>query len=131
MAPAIHTWTPLIATHAALAGVALVLGACLLFMRNKGQRAHRIGGWLWVLCMAAVAGVSFGIYGPSGYSWIHGLSVYTLISLVTGVVAARAHRVKAHRINMIALYVGALIIAGLFTLLPGRLIGQALWSWVG
>lgn len=36
----------------------------------------------------------------------------------------RAHRVRAHRSNMIALYVGALVITGLFTLLPGRLIGS-------
>jgi uncharacterized membrane protein len=30
---------------------------------------------------------------------------------------------------MIGLYAGALIIAGLFTLLPGRLIGQSLSVW--
>jgi uncharacterized membrane protein len=76
--------------------------------------------------MATVAGISFAIQRPEGYSWIHGLSVFTLVSLMTGVLAARTHRVKAHRINMIALYFGALVVTGLFTLLPGRLIGRAL-----
>jgi len=63
-----------------------------------------------------------------GFSWIHGLSVFTLVTLVTGVGFARAHQVQAHRRNMIALYIGALVITGLFTLLPGRLIGSALWG---
>lgn len=125
-----YTWTPVIVTHALAAGASVLLGGWLLSAR-KGHRGHRLLGWTWVLCMATVAGISFAIRGPNGFSWIHGLSVFTLVSLVTGVMAARAHRVKAHRSNMIALYVGALVITGLFTLLPGRLIGSAVWGWVG
>jgi uncharacterized membrane protein len=125
-----YAWTPVIVTHALAAFGAVLLGAALLRGR-KGHRAHRIGGWIWVLCMATVAGISFAIRGPGGFSWIHGLSVFTLVALTSGVVAARAHRVKAHRQTMISLYVGALVITGLFTLLPGRLLGSALWGWLG
>ncbi len=125
--PTAFTWTPVIIVHAALAVGALLLGAALLKGR-KGHRAHRIGGWLWVISMASVAGVSFAIYRPAGYSWIHGLSVFTLVTLVLGVSAARAHRVKQHRLTMISIYLGALVITGLFTLLPNRLIGHALWA---
>ena len=125
-----YTWTPVIVVHALTATGAVCLGGWLLWAR-KGHRAHRVGGWIWVLCMALVAGISFAIRGPGGYSWIHGLSVFTLVTLVTGVLAARAHRVQAHRKNMTALYAGALVIAGLFTLLPGRLLGSALWGWLG
>ncbi|MFN5882454.1 MAG: DUF2306 domain-containing protein [Burkholderiales bacterium] len=125
-----YTWSTVIIIHTIAASAAVLLGAWLLGAR-KGHRAHRIGGWLWVLCMATVAGLSFAIKRPEGYSWIHGLSVFTLITLLTGVLAARTHRVKAHRNNMIALYSGALIITGFFTLLPGRLIGRALWGWLG
>ena len=32
---------------------------------------------------------------------------------------------------MISMYVGALVVTGLFTLLPGRLIGGAVWGWLG
>jgi uncharacterized membrane protein len=120
-----YTWSAVIIIHTIAAGSAVLLGAWLLWAR-KGHRAHRVGGWLWVICMATVAGISFAIQRPEGYSWIHGLSVFTLVSLMTGVLAARTHRVKAHRINMIALYFGALVVTGLFTLLPGRLIGRAL-----
>jgi uncharacterized membrane protein len=124
-----YAWTHVIVIHTLAATVAAVLGAWLMWSR-KGHRAHRIGGWIWVLGMATVAGISFAIRRPEGFSWIHGLSAFTLFALVTGVMAARAHRVKAHRTNMIALYAGALIVTGLFTLLPGRLVGSALWGWV-
>lgn len=125
-----YTWSPVIVLHTSAAALAVVLGAWLLWAR-KGHRAHRIGGWIWVACMATVAGISFAIRRPDGFSWIHGLSVFTLVTLATGVAAARAHRVRAHRSNMIALYVGALVITGLFTLLPGRLIGDAVRGWLG
>lgn len=122
-----YSWTPVIVTHALLAATAVALGAGLLRGR-KGHLPHRIAGWIWVVCMAGVAGISFAIQGPKGYSWIHGLSVFTLFALVLGVWFARTHRVKAHRRQMIGLYIGALAITGLFTLLPGRLIGKALWG---
>jgi uncharacterized membrane protein len=127
MASPAYTWTPVIVTHALLAATAVVLGAGLLRGR-KGHLPHRVAGWIWVACMAGVAGISFAIHGPKGYSWIHGLSVFTLFALALGVWFARTHRVKAHRGQMIGLYIGALVITGLFTLLPGRLIGRVLWG---
>jgi uncharacterized membrane protein len=42
--------------------------------------------------------------------------------LVVGVVAARRHRVRAHAITMISIFAGALVIAGAFTLVPGRVM---------
>jgi uncharacterized membrane protein len=125
-----YQWNPVIVTHAALAGVAVVLGAGLLRAR-KGTRAHRAAGWVWVLCMASVAGISFAIKGPNGFSWIHGLSVFTLAALVWGVLLARLHRVQRHRFTMISMYAGALLVTGLFTLLPNRLIGSAIWGLFG
>ncbi len=125
-----YQWNPVIVTHASLAATAVVLGAALLRAR-KGTRAHRTAGWVWVLSMAGVAGLSFAIRGPNGYSWIHALSVFTLMSLVWGVLFARLHRVQRHRFTMISMYVGALLVTGLFTLLPNRLLGTALWSAVG
>lgn len=74
--------------------------------------------------MASVASISFAIRFD-GFSWIHGLSAYnTLISLVFGVAHARRRNIQAHRITMISIFVGALVITGLFTLLPQRLLGQ-------
>lgn len=122
-----YSWTPTIVIHALLAASAVPLGA-LLLAGPKGTRIHRAAGWCWVLIMASVAGVSFFIRS-NGWSWIHLLSIFTLISLVGGVVNARRHQRTQHQRTMVLLYSGALVIAGLFTLLPGRLLGHSLRLW--
>lgn len=122
-----YSWTPTIVIHALLAASAVPLGA-LLLAGPKGTRIHRAAGWCWVLIMASVAGVSFFIRS-NGWSWIHLLSIFTLISLVGGVVHARRHQRTQHQRTMVLLYSGALVIAGLFTLLPGRLLGHSLRLW--
>ena len=124
-----YQWTPVIAAHAAMAGVALAVGGAVL-ARRKGTPSHRVLGWIWVLLMASVASISFAI-SVNGFSWIHGLSVYTLLALVFGVAHARRRNIRAHRITMISIFVGALVITGLFTLLPQRLIGQMVWGALG
>ena len=80
------------------------------------------------MLMAFVAAGSFGIKSGTGYSWIHGLSILTLIMLALGWWKARHGQVSAHRRIMQGLYIGALLITGLFTLLPNRLIGHWLWT---
>jgi uncharacterized membrane protein len=42
--------------------------------------------------------------------------------LVVAVLAARRHNVQRHRTTMLWLFAGALIIAGLFTFMPGRIM---------
>ena len=46
------------------------------------------------------------------------------LTLCTGVYFARVGNIKAHQINMQLLYGLALILTGLFTLLPNRVMGQ-------
>ncbi len=120
-------WTPVVMTHTVAAVSALALGAWLL-AGAKGNRKHRLLGWLWVVLMAMVALLSFGIQTSGRWSWIHGLSLFTLAMLVWAVSRARAHQVAAHRRSMWGLYLGALVITGAFTLLPHRLLGQWLWG---
>jgi uncharacterized membrane protein len=78
-----------------------------------------------VALMAAVAISSFWIHqirlvGP--WSPIHLLSIFTLVTLPLGVWMAHRHRVVDHRRIMISIFTGALVIAGLFTLVPGRIM---------
>ena len=110
--------------HVLLALCAVVLTATLFSLR-KGSPLHRVLGWCWVGVMGGVALSSFWIgefrwIGPFGP--IHILSLYTLVNLVLGVHAARSHDVALHRRIMRSLVFGALIIAGAFTFLPGRLM---------
>jgi len=81
--------------------------------------------------MAAVAVSSFwstGIAGEGRFSWIHGLSVFTLVTLVLAVRAARRGQIRRHQLGMIAIYIGALLVTGLFTLLPGRIMHQVVFG---
>jgi uncharacterized membrane protein len=115
---------PEIQLHAFAALAAFALGA-LQLAAPKGTLPHRTIGWTWVVLMVIVAATSFWIHelrvwGP--WSPIHLLGVFTLVTLPLAVVHARRHRVELHRNAMIAIFVGALVIAGLFALMPGRVM---------
>lgn len=116
--------------HMIAALVALVLGAVILF-NMKGTRKHKNLGKLWVGLMVIVAFTSFFInelktWGP--FSPIHILSVLTLITLVVAVRAIRRGNVRIHKSSMVGLYFGGLVLAGLFTLMPGRVINRMLFG---
>jgi uncharacterized membrane protein len=116
--------------HAFAAMFAFVAGL-LQFALPKGTPLHRAVGWAWVLTMATVACGSFWIstirqFGP--FSLIHLLSVYVLVGLVLAVRAARSGRIDAHRKHMIGTFIGALVVAGTLTLLPGRIMHAVLFG---
>jgi len=115
---------PAIPLHAFAAMAAFALGLVQL-AAPKGTLPHRTVGWIWVTLMVCVAVSSFWIHelrllGP--WSPIHLLSIFTLVMLPLAVWKAHTHQVTAHRRAMIMLFSGALVIAGLFTLLPGRIM---------
>jgi uncharacterized membrane protein len=115
---------PAIQLHAFTAMAAFALGAIQL-SAPKGTLPHRTAGWIWVALMVIVAVSSFFIHDLrvwDAWSPIHLLSVFTLAMLPLAVMHARRHRVDRHRRAMIAIFVGALVIAGLFTLAPGRIM---------
>jgi uncharacterized membrane protein len=121
---------PAIPVHAFAAMAAFALGL-VQFAAPKGTLPHRTLGWLWVALMALVALSSFWIHqirlvGP--WSPIHLLSIFTLVMLPLAVWKAHSHQVGAHRRIMISLFLGALVIAGLFTLLPGRVMHRVVFG---
>ena len=48
--------------------------------------------------------------------------------LPLAVLAAHRHQVDKHRRMMVGIFLGALVIAGLFTLLPGRIMHAAVFG---
>jgi uncharacterized membrane protein len=115
---------PAIPVHAFAAMTAFMLGMVQL-AAPKGTLPHRTLGWIWVCLMLAVAISSFWIHeirlvGP--WSPIHLLSIFVLITVPLAVWKAHRHQVADHRRIMISIFSGALVIAGLFTLLPGRIM---------
>jgi uncharacterized membrane protein len=116
--------------HAFAAIAAFALGIVQI-AAPKGTLPHRTLGWVWVVLMLVISASSFLIHGIrlwGPWSPIHILSVTTPVMLVLAVLAARGHRVRAHKITMISIFAGALVLAGLFTLVPGRIMHTVLFG---
>jgi uncharacterized membrane protein len=64
--------------------------------------------------------------GP--FSLLHLLSVWVLAMLPVAILAARKGDVRRHRTAMTSFVIGALGIAGAFTLLPGRIMHQVFFG---
>lgn len=120
---------PPIAAHALMALSAFAIGAAQLALL-KGTLRHRIMGYGWVLLMASVAFSSFAIrtLNPGALSFVHIVSAYVLIGLPFAVLHARRHNVRRHAWSMIGLFIGGLIIAGGFTLVPGRIMHRVVFG---
>ncbi len=110
--------------HAFAAIAAFAIGIVQL-ASPKGTFPHRIVGWSWALLMLTVAVSSLFIHTIrmwGAWSPIHLLSLLVLATLPLAVWHARRHDVRQHRLAMLMLFTGALVIAGGFTLLPGRIM---------
>lgn len=108
--------------HIAAALAAVLLGAVVLY-RRKGTAVHRVMGRVWVGLMLVVAVGSFFIQARDRLSLIHILSVVIIVSMVSAVYAVRHNNIRRHKISMRISY-ASLCVAGLFTLLPYRMLGQ-------
>lgn len=116
--------------HAFTAIAAFVLGVIQL-IGVKGTTTHRALGYIWAALMLVIAISSFWIHGMrllGPFSPIHLLSILVLVMLPVGILYARNHRVRGHKLTMLGLFAGALVIAGLFTLVPGRLMYQVVFG---
>ena len=110
--------------HVVSALKTFAVGVSLLSGLPTGARIHKQLGWAWVMTMLSTAVSSFFLIGLNGghFSWIHGLSAWTVISLPFAVYAARRHDVKKHSTTMRGMFFGGMVIAGLFSFLPGRMM---------
>jgi uncharacterized membrane protein len=116
--------------HAASAIAAIVLGALVLF-RPKGTVVHKAMGRIWagLMLIAATSAIFINeirMVGP--FSPIHIFVIMTYMGLWEGVREIRRGNVVAHQAAMKSLYLGALLLAGAFTLLPGRRLNVVLFG---
>jgi uncharacterized membrane protein len=123
LAPLLNT-SPAIQLHAFAAMAALALGI-VQFSVPKGTLPHRTLGWIWIALMIVVSVTAFFIHeirlwGP--WSPIHLLAIFTLATLPLAVWKAHRHEVSKHRTAMISIFTGGLVVAGLFTFVPGRIM---------
>ena len=116
------------AIHLAAVAPAVAIGVAQLFM-TKGTRLHKVMGWVWVLAMVVVAVSSFWILEirkGAGWSVIHLLSAWTLISLACAIWYIRRGNVRAHKGFRVGTLLG-LAGAGLGALAPGRFLAKFLF----
>ncbi len=113
----------IIQLHASAALLALALGTVQM-AAPKGTIPHRTFGIVFLAAMivAALTAIFISEINPGGFSPIHIFVPTTLIAVVIGYRAARRRDSLNHKRHMIGLFFGALIIPGLFSFLPGRLM---------
>lgn len=120
-------WTPLLVTHVAAALYALVLGPVNI-VRRRRDRTHRILGYTWAASMYYTCISSFWIVSDGHFSWLHGLSAFTIVTVSLGVAAAVRRNIRAHYANMIGSYLGLLAAFAFAAGVPSRAIPRLLAS---
>ena len=123
---------PLVFLHLVTALAALVLGIVVM-TRRKGTGSHRLLGWAWAAAMGGTVLSSafirdYQMPNVAGFTPIHLFTALTAVLLPRGIWQARQGLVQAHRNTMRRLFYGACVLAGVFTLLPGRFLGDLVWK---
>jgi uncharacterized membrane protein len=122
--------SPVIQVHALAAIAALLLGAVQLF-GPKGTLPHRWLGLVWagLMALAAITAIFIREVNAGGFSFIHLFIPLTLFGLVGLARSVRpGARKGSHRRLVLTLYLAALVLPGLFTLVPGRLMHSVLFG---
>ena len=122
----LHAFTeasPAIQLHVLCAVAALGLGA-VQFLAVKGTLMHRTVGAVWMALMAvvAVSAIFIRVINPGHFSLLHLLVPLTLFGLVGLVRSIWRHNYRSHRRIVTILFFGALVVPGVLTFLPGRLM---------
>jgi uncharacterized membrane protein len=118
--------------HLATVFLASILGALLLF-KKKGTASHRRVGKYYMMLMLTTAVVALFMPAQVGpaflghFGFIHLFCVLVLYSVPAAYFAVRNGNIAKHKFNMIGVYVGGILIAGTFTLMPGRLLHKWLF----
>ena len=113
---------------------AFFLGTWLIFFSRKGARLHRRIGYVYLALMTVTAITALFIHEiPAidivyGFGPIHMFSLVTLLGVVGALRGAWTHNIKLHKRSMLGVYIGGLLIAGGFALLPGRLMHSVIFG---
>lgn len=119
--------------HLATILPAFLIGTVVLIMK-KGTAIHKLLGRVYMILMlftgvltlfmpAKVGTQFFGHFG-----WIHLLCILTIYTVPGAYFAAKRGDIGSHKRKMILLYVGAMLIAGGFTFVPGRYLYEVFFG---
>ncbi|MDA9154262.1 DUF2306 domain-containing protein [Gammaproteobacteria bacterium] len=128
--------TLILSLHALPGLLAVILGSIVL-LSKKGTKTHKRRGYIWLGLMLLISLTAIFIQeiNPGSYSLIHLLIPWTIFSIIFGIYAIKKFKVtknkvwrNLHQWTMIGLFVGALVIAGAFTLMPGRMLNEIIFG---
>jgi len=114
--------------HIATVVPAVPLGMYLM-LRRKGDARHKMLGKFWVALMVvtAISAIFIRHINDGDFSFIHLFVPLTLIGAWRIVQTARRGQIARHRNNLIGMYLGALMIPGIFAFTGERLMGMWLF----
>jgi uncharacterized membrane protein len=121
------TYTELAYLHLATIVPAFAIGAFQL-IRRKGTSAHKLLGKIYMVLMLATGLITLAMpahVGPrvlNHFGFIHLFSLLAIVNVPMAYIAARRGNIRAHRVAMLGLYFGGILIAGAFAFTPGRML---------
>ena len=109
---------------------AAVIGGWLIARSIKGSPPHRAWGKAYMVLMLATAVISVFIHelNPGGFSLLHLVVPLTIYGIWAGWHAIRGGDARGHRRIMAIVYITAILLAGGFTLTPGRLLHDVFFT---
>lgn len=101
-----------------------------LLLAPKGTPMHKQLGMLWITLMVVTALSTLFIHEGMRLSWIHIFVPLTLRAAWLTISKARRGDIKGHRNEIVSLYLGALMIPGVWAFaIEGRLMNAMLLGW--
>ena len=119
------SWNALLVSHVIAALFVLAIGP-LQILRQRRDRIHRSMGYLWVAAMYHVCVSSFWIVTEGHFTWLHGLSAFTLVTVTLGLVSAIRGHIRSHLANMVGSYAGIAVAFVFAVAVPNRAIPRLL-----
>ena len=119
--------------HLSTIGPAFIIATYMMLIK-KGTAQHKFLGRIYMVLMLFTAMVTLFMSAQVGptlfdhFGFIHLLSVLVLYSVPSAYFAIKAGDVKKHKLTMIGLYIGGMLVAGGFTLVPGRFLGDLIFT---
>lgn len=126
-------YTTLAYIHLATVLPCFLIGAWLL-LRRKGTTVHKRLGRAYAVLILFTAVVTLPMPAAVGprlldhFGFIHLFSALVLVCVPLAVYSIRHGDVAAHRGHMVGVYVGGILIAGTFALMPGRMLHTWLFA---
>lgn len=120
----------LVALHLATVFPAMLLGVFLLVRKKKGDARHKVLGRVWAALMVSTSILSLFMRDHGHFTWLHGLSVLTILAVSRAIYFARKKDIQGHRRNILLAVIGT-IVAFVFVFSPNRILGAWVRSMLG